>query len=1226
MKPYLTSAILLKICALITIPVFLFSQSLPSPVLFFPANNAINQPVNVTIKWHAVPDADQYKVALGTTQYAEGSIVWDTMYTDTSYLVTNLSPGTYYWRIKAKHTATPFQSSSWSGVWNFTVSNPNAPLATPVQISPANGATGQPTIVNLSWQAVSGATQYKVSIGTNSQGTGDIVYDTSYTGTTYKSPTLSSGTYYWRIQAKNNSPYQTSNWSSFRSFTVSAPTLGTPVLVSPSNNSTLQVPGTNLTWQAVSGATFYKVKIATDPLMTAIIFQDNNVINTNRIAQNLNYNTQYYWTVQAANGNSTGTVSNPKTFKTMPDNPNAVTTHPRLLITQANLATIQSWATPSNPIFVALQNALNTAISNYNTKFFPGGQPNPVWPDIGNITWSGYVTEQYAEFFAFWSLIDPNLSNRPIHAQRARNLLMYVINEAIKGPAAGLPFRDPQFMTYDRSRVYGEACPLTVDWIYNAKDANNNDILTTSDKAKIRTVFLRWSNDQVWAWNHPTPEGIMNDKQITLTNRWILNNYYSGHARNLTFMALAMDAIDDAPLDPNIHYSALGNSLRSYIFNATGAWLYQQYAQYENPEIVSTDYNVSPAGLGMGSGGMSVEGSLYGESLGWVAQEVFALKTCGWMDEAVIGKQAKLLNSSYWTEVVDGMLHEIAPVPFIPQQASYYGPIYPVANYGDLHRIWMTPFFIDITAPIGLMDMHLNNNATRLDKCRWFTRNALQGGAGLLLQRVGNVWSESLATQSIYYFLLLPPNGSNPADPRPNMETTFFDPAFNRILARTDWTSNCSWFDWHCHWTKINHQAGDGNQFEFYRKGEWLTKERSGYTNDNIGTTSEFHNTIGLQNDVPANLQWYEGPISQRGGQWKEGLNAGDPSVQTSFGTDYIYATGDATNLYNRPNQFSQANAATDILFAVRSIVWLKPDHIVIYDRAKSKTANRFKRFFLQFTAAPTVSGKNVTVNTPGGQKVFVSNLLPLNSAITSSVSESLNAMAELENTTHEIKIEDPSNPSDIRFLNVLQGADGNGTKDNPSLIQSNAGTDFEGTTVKNTAVLFQKVWNASFSFTTYSIPNVITRQIVTGMVPNAGFDISIIPNGSNYDVTITPGDDIYADKGGVLIIENANFIVNTLEARSRTHPQNNAADFQITPNPFDECTQICFSLKQDAEVSLEILDLNGKTLHKVLNQLAMNCGDYKIPFSDKNLNPGSYICKLTIGAKQLSQVMILQR
>lgn len=996
-------------------------------------------------------------------------------------------------------------------------------------------------------------------------------------------------------------------------------TLQVPGLISPSDQSALQVLGTRLKWNLNSEATAYILRIYSDSNLKNMVFIDDHVTGTSRVAENLNYNTNYYWTIQAYNASRTSLESKAWSFKTMPDNPNAVTTHPRLLITQEDLPRLQSWAHNGNPIYPAFKQVLNIAIENYNTKFFPGGIPNPNWPDIGNTTWSGYVTESYSEFFAFWSLIDPDLSQRPVHAQRARNLLMYVIEQALLGPAAGVPFRDPGFMTYDRSRVYGEGCPLTVDWIYNAKDIKGQDILTKQDKAKIRTVFLRWCEEQLTAYNHPMPIGLINDKQIQISNRWILNNYYSGHARNMCFMSLSMDAEDDQELNSNLHYSALGNSLRSYIFNATGAWLYGQYAQYEKADLVAADYNIPNRGLGFGSGGLSVEGSLYGLSIGWVAQQMLALKTAGWADERIIGKQAKLLESNYWSRLMEGMLHQIAPEPYIPPQATYYGPIYPVANYGDLLRTWVTPELMQLSAPIGLIDMKLGTNPVRLNQCRWFSKNVLQGGAGLLNYRILNTWSGSNATDVLYYFLLFDPSAKDPIDPRPDLNTTFVDLAFNKILSRTNWTANASWFNWQCHWTTINHQSGDGNQFEFFRKGEWLIKERSGYTNDGIGYTSAFHNTLGLQNTQPANLQWYEAPTIERGGQWTQGVNAGDPIVITSTHPDFVYATGDATNLYNRPNPFSVNNASTDIEFASRSIVWLKPDHIVIYDRAKSKVPDRFKRFYIQLTAVPEVSGKSMRVLTPGGQQVFLSNLLPDQAVLTPSVAEDIHVLAQEEFTTHQLAIEDPANPQDVRFLNVIQGADGNASADSVLLIQSDAGTAFEGAAFNNTLILFPKIWGEPFNSCSYTVPNFITKHIITGLIPFGGYQATFTTNGTHCQVKLSSGNQLQADSGGVLILDHSLTDIENVEAYK-------SGAMQSSPNPFVSSIHFKYDLKESALLSLYIFNSNGQKIQSIFENEWYAKGSFNFKWEAPQVPPGNYLVLLQCGQKVLTQTVVCKQ
>ena len=67
-----------------------------------------------------------------------------------------------------------------------------------------------------------------------------------------------------------------------------------------------------------------------------------------------------------------------------------------------------------------------------------------------------------------------------------------------------------------------------------------------------------------------------------------------------------------------------------------------------------------------------------------------------------------------------------------------------------------------------------------------------------------------------------------------------------------------------------------------------------------------------------------------------EGENAGDPTTTMSTGPGYVYATSNLTNLYNRPDFWTPADAVADITQATRSIVWLNDDYIVVYDRATS--------------------------------------------------------------------------------------------------------------------------------------------------------------------------------------------------------------------------------------------------------------------------------------------------
>jgi hypothetical protein len=271
------------------------------------------------------------------------------------------------------------------------------------------------------------------------------------------------------------------------------------------------------------------------------------------------------------------------------------TDHPRLWIRSADLPRLRALANAGNPLWAdGLEPLATAAKQDMDAGLVPGS-------DGGGTTWEQYPTEMYAQLFAFLSLVAATPAERDDYAERARILLLYVMDRAVLG-AADAPFRHPELSTSDRSRWWGEAFPLTVDWIY--------PYLSSSDKATIRQVFLRWCAENATAdttdYNHPEPQGVTNDAALLadpLRVRWSANNYYLAHLRNMGLMALSFDAGDDP-----------GGALTGYLETATGAWLYV------------TDHLLRNGA----AGGFSPEGLLYGpDALGSLAHFLLALHTAG---------------------------------------------------------------------------------------------------------------------------------------------------------------------------------------------------------------------------------------------------------------------------------------------------------------------------------------------------------------------------------------------------------------------------------------------------------------------------------------------------------------------------------------------------------------------------------------------------------------------
>ncbi|MCA0351155.1 MAG: hypothetical protein LCH85_04095 [Chloroflexi bacterium] len=764
----------------------------------------------------------------------------------------------------------------------------------------------------------------------------------------------------------------------------------------------------------------------------------------------------------------------------MTGDPNA---HPRLWLTQADLPRLRAWASDTNPMY---RDGLKLVAEEAKITMDAGDVPTR---DCGSTEYEEFPTEMYAELFAFMSLIDPNEAARADYAQRARTLLMYIINIAAQGPAENddylcpetqstgyPPFRSPRFFTEDsnRARWHGEAFPLVVDWIY--------PVLSASDKAAIRGVFLRWSDEIVQrAYHHPEPVGVINDPSLiadTAQVRWSGNNYFVAHMRNLGMMALAFDANDDA-----------NNQLRDYLNNATGAWL------YIFDHLTRTD----------SKGGLLPEGFEYSpQTASYAIQFLLALQTAG---KDSCGTHCKLTENPFWDDFVTSYLHSLSSNP---TEDPNHGLVYQPAWYGDAQSYHLVDF-INAFGSLGIYDQR-TGNAARLAKVRWIETVTPPGGAEGLIERVGN---PNDFRDAIIYFMLFDPTAAVASDPRPSLPLDFYAEGMHKIFSRTSWADDTGWFNFSLSWNFIDHQQADGNHFEWFRNGEWLTKARTGYADIAEGiASSEFRNLIALENDQPdRDPSDWRIDLWQRGSQWNL-VPTGDPTlVAHSLDSRFTYALGDATNLYNSENE-----ATTDISHASRSIVWLKPDTIVTYDRGTSQTANRFKRWWLQLPTPATINGNRATMTTAGGQTLNVTSLLPAGATLTAvniADQQAENTAASDDPMKVRLRIDAPGNPQDVRFLQILQAANSGVTPANVSLIQASSG-NYAGAQIGSQVVLFPINLDQAFATIEYSTANTANLQLITGLQPNTGYTIQ--RNGNN--VSISQGGSQMSDSGGVLVIE----------------------------------------------------------------------------------------------------------
>ena len=262
------------------------AQSAPTAPVVRIGNSATSGKPMLT--WNAVYGATSYRIYRSTSKGSGYSLLGTV--TATSYTNTGAKAGTtYYYRVKAVNDAglSPY-SNVVSGKVKSVTPKPSAPV---VKIG-NSAASGKP---QLTWNAVSGATSYKVYRATSQNGTYSLlgtVTTTSYINTGAKAGV----TYYYKVKAVNSageSPY--SNTVSGQSKAVT-PKPAAPV-VKIGHSATSGKP--MLTWNAVDGAASYKVYRATAKNGAYSVINTTHALTYTNTGAVLG--TTYYYKVEALN-------------------------------------------------------------------------------------------------------------------------------------------------------------------------------------------------------------------------------------------------------------------------------------------------------------------------------------------------------------------------------------------------------------------------------------------------------------------------------------------------------------------------------------------------------------------------------------------------------------------------------------------------------------------------------------------------------------------------------------------------------------------------------------------------------------------------------------------------------------------------------------------------------------------------------------------------------------
>ncbi|MDQ7815960.1 MAG: fibronectin type III domain-containing protein [Melioribacteraceae bacterium] len=251
-------------------------------------------------------------------------------------LLASLDPGTYYWRVKSRLTAT-LAEGAWSDVVSFVIP---APLATsvampnPLQPNAISVTTLNPT---FTWYAVTPpALTYKLRISPyySTDANGMLNHPTAVQTTTWLATTSASFnsmvftapglsllpgvTYYWQVKAKNTSNVE-SSWSYIVSFlTAAGASAIVPQPVSPIQGQPINATSAVLTW-TLPAQPQTQLKYDLEYAKSADFSDAVKKTLNDKVAQvdGLEPNSTYYWRVSSkTNTGSQSMYSNVQSFRT----------------------------------------------------------------------------------------------------------------------------------------------------------------------------------------------------------------------------------------------------------------------------------------------------------------------------------------------------------------------------------------------------------------------------------------------------------------------------------------------------------------------------------------------------------------------------------------------------------------------------------------------------------------------------------------------------------------------------------------------------------------------------------------------------------------------------------------------------------------------------------------------------------------------------------------------
>ncbi|MBK1442522.1 hypothetical protein JHJ32_21160 [Parapedobacter sp. ISTM3] len=223
--------------------------------LLSPGQDAETNVYVINFLWEPLDHALQYRLQLASPSFDSVTIFHADTTLDRTLFSISLQPGTYQWRVKALNGS----SSTAYTTRSFIIHEAALSTQTVLQVSPPNNFITNQSEVEVSWQGIFSAKNYRLQIDT--AGFADeeeLLFERVIDGTSFTFEMPDEQRYQWRVRAENDTAQ--SRWSAMRSFLYDETPPPAPALASPSNGAQVNRPVT-LRWNSSGDAAAYQLYV-----------------------------------------------------------------------------------------------------------------------------------------------------------------------------------------------------------------------------------------------------------------------------------------------------------------------------------------------------------------------------------------------------------------------------------------------------------------------------------------------------------------------------------------------------------------------------------------------------------------------------------------------------------------------------------------------------------------------------------------------------------------------------------------------------------------------------------------------------------------------------------------------------------------------------------------------------------------------------------------------------